>query len=553
MLKKYKSLLNSRELSVIYLCLAIAVCLAAVELAFFGLLSPLLAMMLSGDPPSIPAIYREFIGLFTTDIELSLIAFFLALIVAIRAGLQISFQYLHLSIAYSIGERLAGEIFDSIFSIRNTRFDESAERVNSITRDVTIELNEFVGAIIAALNLAIESIVAIALIALIIFTISLEAAAWGGLILPIVWGILIYTRPKLRKLGLIRQRADGSRMSLLSQLYTNIIQVNIHRNINYFKTSFDSLTSASLQAARHHTFIKMAPKVLLDLFLYSMIVGAIYAYSMDTMTTSALSQAGVVLVALMRLMPTVNRILNTSQALRYAESSYNCIERHLTSVESTRQRDLCLVHGSLRLNDLIYQMGDVASSPQNITFKKGAVSAIVGSSGSGKTTLIKTIFGFNDFSGGEIILDETRKLRENEKFQLDAAFVPQFNHLVKGDLYENVLFDQSKDAAKRQQLELISKDLGLDPQLLERSFSGDSGIPEVSGGQLQRIALARALIKEKALLVLDEPTASLDDTNVVKFLRLLKEFTKEKIVIVVTHDDRVKKFCDIVYELDTKK
>ena len=69
MLKKYKSLLNSRELSVIYLCLAIAVCLAAVELAFFGLLSPLLAMMLSGDPPSIPVIYREFIGLFTSDIS----------------------------------------------------------------------------------------------------------------------------------------------------------------------------------------------------------------------------------------------------------------------------------------------------------------------------------------------------------------------------------------------------------------------------------------------------------------------------------------------------
>lgn len=174
----------------------------------------------------------------------------------------------------------------------------------------------------------------------------------------------------------------------------------------------------------------------------------------------------------------------------------------------------------------------------SLTLKQGTTTALVGESGSGKSTLAKLLVHYYDLGsgairiGGQNITDMTLEALNGQ-----VAFVSQEQFLFNTTLYENILIgnpnatrEQVLAAASRAQCDefLTRLPQGIDSQ------AGDSG-KQLSGGERQRISLARAILKNAPIIVLDEATAFMDPENEEKMNAALDEIVKEKTVLVIAH------------------
>lgn len=174
----------------------------------------------------------------------------------------------------------------------------------------------------------------------------------------------------------------------------------------------------------------------------------------------------------------------------------------------------------------------------NLTMKQGNTTALIGESGSGKSTLAKLLVHFYDVDsgsikiGGQSITDMTIESLNNQ-----ISYVAQEQFLFNTTLYENILIgkpnatrEEVLDAARRAQCdEFLSRfPKGID------TLAGDSG-KQLSGGERQRISLARAILKNAPVIVLDEATAFMDPENEEKMNAAINEIIKDKTVIVIAH------------------
>ena len=174
----------------------------------------------------------------------------------------------------------------------------------------------------------------------------------------------------------------------------------------------------------------------------------------------------------------------------------------------------------------------------SLKLKQGTTTALVGESGSGKSTLAKLLVHYYDLNGGSISIggqDITDMSLEALNDQV--AFVSQEQFLFNTSLYENILIgkpdatrEQVLDAAKRAQCDEFLVRL---PDGIE-TMAGDGG-KQLSGGERQRISLARAILKDAPIIVLDEATAFMDPENEEKLSAALDEIMKNKTVLVIAH------------------
>ena len=174
----------------------------------------------------------------------------------------------------------------------------------------------------------------------------------------------------------------------------------------------------------------------------------------------------------------------------------------------------------------------------SLSLKQGSTTALVGESGSGKSTLAKLLVHYYDLKSGKIsiggqdITDMSLKALNDQ-----VAFVSQEQFLFNTSLYENILIGKADatreevlDAAKRAQCDEFLKRL---PDGIETQ-AGDGG-KQLSGGERQRISMARAILKNAPIIVLDEATAFMDPENEEKMNAALDEIVKNKTVLVIAH------------------
>ncbi len=178
----------------------------------------------------------------------------------------------------------------------------------------------------------------------------------------------------------------------------------------------------------------------------------------------------------------------------------------------------------------------------NISFRKHEFVSILGESGSGKTTLLNLIGGLDLSSEGEIIIDgQTTKNYSSKDWDAyrnhRIGFVFQDYNLISHlTVVDNVelslsLGGYSKQHKRTKTIELLTK-LGLQDHLYKKPN-------QLSGGQQQRVAIARALINEPDIILADEPTGSLDSKTSIEFMNLLKSVSKDKLIILVTHNENL--------------
>lgn len=186
----------------------------------------------------------------------------------------------------------------------------------------------------------------------------------------------------------------------------------------------------------------------------------------------------------------------------------------------------------------------------NLTVKKGEYIAFTGASGCGKSTLLKLLMCLYPLDGGKRYL----KGKDNDSFlSLDSswrglfAYVPQGNQLMSGTIREIICFSDEKNMQQEKKLVQALKIACADEFVLSLENGIDTVLNErgqgLSEGQIQRIAIARAIFSERPILLLDEATSSLDEATERKVLHNLRKMT-DKTVLIVTHRMAVLEICD---------
>ncbi len=192
----------------------------------------------------------------------------------------------------------------------------------------------------------------------------------------------------------------------------------------------------------------------------------------------------------------------------------------------------------------------VALNKASMKIDKVLMAAIVGPSGSGKSTLLQIIGGMDKPTSGtvEILGSELSKLSENELTQYrlkKVGFVFQSFHLIPNlTALENVMlpleFSGVPNPEREKRAVHLLEQVGLKQRLHHKPS-------ELSGGEMQRVAIARALANDPALILADEPTGNLDSESGAQVIKLLKDISKERTVIVVTHNEKLAKKADRIF------
>ncbi|MFI3560020.1 ATP-binding cassette domain-containing protein [Staphylococcus pseudintermedius] len=188
----------------------------------------------------------------------------------------------------------------------------------------------------------------------------------------------------------------------------------------------------------------------------------------------------------------------------------------------------------------------------NLTFEPGKSYALIGHSGSGKSTLLNAIAGFETLKQGEVRFDH-RPLKTDYRFYRDVlGYVFQNYGLVDSmtinqNLDMALAFKKGSRSGKKQLKTHSLQKVGLD-------IEGKRKVATLSGGEQQRVALARLILKQPRLILADEPTGSLDEGNGQKVMELLFDMVDDtRTLIIATHDLTLAQQCDEIIQVDLLK
>lgn len=329
------------------------------------------------------------------------------------------------------------------------------------------------------------------------------------------------------------------------------------------KSGRNTLFSQQLQQDlldQHHQQVQLLQRSLPYHLIFSLCIQVIFiavlvigVVNVD-INTLTLTQWLAVVVLIARFIEPLFQLSHIDQALRQSKQSLTLIKNTLDapSLQSPKQSD------TPKSNDIRCEQLEVNNSLgalilSNITVlcpdKK--MTAIVGSSGAGKTTLLHVLARLRDADKGQIYYGDKRVNDLSESVLAQTRqIVFQHNQLIRGTLRWSLLQDDNSTVSDNDILHLLNAlNLSVTQTDLDEDV-GDQG-DRYSGGQKQRLCLARSLLADPKILFLDEPTASLDIVSREKVVRYLEELTSTRVVI--THDPDIAKHADHVIVLDNGK
>ncbi len=189
----------------------------------------------------------------------------------------------------------------------------------------------------------------------------------------------------------------------------------------------------------------------------------------------------------------------------------------------------------------------------NIEFRKSEFVAILGPSGCGKTTLLNIIGGLDKYTSGDLVIDDvsTKKYKDRDwdtyrNHRIGFVF-QNYNLITHQSVLANVelaltLSGVDKKNRRKKAIQVLEK-VGLKDQIHKKPN-------QLSGGQMQRVAIARALVNDPDIILADEPTGALDTKTSVQIMEILKDISKDKLIIMVTHNpDLAEKYATRIINL----
>lgn len=298
---------------------------------------------------------------------------------------------------------------------------------------------------------------------------------------------------------------------------------------------------------------KMLSDICVSIFSLLMLILAYYLYSQNMITFDA------VILSTIALMSSFGPVLALSSLAHNLVITFASGNRVLDLLEEKPQVEEVVDGykgglGDIEIKNLSFSYQDEKILDNiNLTIKPGEIIGIEGKSGSGKTTLLKLIMRFYDPSAGEILIDHHNiKEWNNETLTKLMSYVTQDTYIFNDSIKNNIKL--GKEASDQEVIEACKK-ANLHEFIITLKDGYDTMIgslyQSLSGGQLQRLALARAFLHDTPLILLDEPTSNLDSLNEALVLKALSNNSAGKTIIMVSHRPSSLKICNRIIKIES--
>ncbi len=444
-----------------------------------------------------------------------------------------------------------------------TRVDTSIILRNSfdIVRNLT-------GAIESILQLFVEIFTFIIILILLLYY---DVGSTLNLILTIsiiVLAYIVLTKNLLFSWAKKKITLTGKIFKSIRETFSMIRFVKLKSKESYFYTNFKNAIVNFHLLNRNFSFFKEIPKNLLELiaiFLLGLV--PIFQLQDESSIIDILPILGIYAAAALRIIPGVSRVLSLSQLIYYTGPSVQLLFPELINKNQSIDN---LNFGSKKIkktdfkseitfNNVSYKYPDkenFAIKNLNFTLKKKDFICIIGETGIGKSTFVDLITGLIRPQEGTIKFDNKNIQDHLNDWHNLISLVPQRTVLVNDTIKKNITLQindydnelKIKNAAKYSRLDkfIDKNDIGLD-YLVGEDTKG------LSGGQAQRIAIARCLYDDPEILIFDEITSALDKDTSEELIKTFLNVLKDKTVIFITHSDLITVKADSVYKLETKE
>jgi len=331
---------------------------------------------------------------------------------------------------------------------------------------------------------------------------------------------------------------------------------------NYLSIYSDKLAkiSTSLVTLQHF------PRIGLEFLIILVFVTSIIASGIDENNyKNSIQIIGLFAISSLRLLPSINKILISLQNMRSNIPSVNVIKSNLDK-KIDFKNNVSSFSSNLNFNKsiLIKNLNFSYSSETknifndlNLLIKKNEMIGLLGSSGSGKSTLVDIITGLLNVSNGEISVDGKNIHSNLSAWQSKIGYVSQSTYLLDETLEKNIAFNLNENDIDGEKIKRCLAMSDLDNLVMslpdkKKSIVGEMGA-KLSGGQIQRIGIARALYNNPEILIFDEATSALDLITENKILDTIQKLKSKKTIIIISHRVSAVKFCDNVYSLEDGK
>jgi len=394
-----------------------------------------------------------------------------------------------------------------------------------------------------------------------IFIFSAPEIGWMALVpMPfIIWGSVWFQKKLAPRYSIMRERAGETSSQLVNNL-GGMATIKSFGTQDYENERIATLSDNYKKANQSVIRLSAAFVPLIRMLILAGFIGILIFAGFKTLEGNMeVGLYSVLIFVTQRLLWPLTRLGETFDLYQRAMASTKRVMSLLRKDENLEDGTVPFpsdkVEGEYRFEDVSfkYRTGGQVLNGLNMTIPSGETVGIVGATGAGKSSLIKLLMRFYDVTGGRILLDG-RDLREYKIDDLVSAagLVSQDVFLFHGTVKENIsygTFDATDDEIIEAAKLAEAHDFVMDLQDGYETVVGERG-QKLSGGQRQRISIARAILKDPPILILDEATSAVDNETEAAIQRSLFKISKDRTTIIIAHRLSTVRHADRIFVLD---
>ena len=409
------------------------------------------------------------------------------------------------------------------------------------------------------LSLVAEVCVVAAIVVFLLLLKPIVAISVFGLLSMLGYGIFTLLSSTLKAQGEERKKRHGDLIRWTNQGLGGIKEAKLFQKTKYFLDGFIDSSHHYARSATIFGTLSVVPRLAIEtIAVFSMLLLVVVVIISDDGASNVLGTVTIFAIASVRLMPTINRITVTLNTIRFYSPSLDVVIDELRDQKIVDEEQECFeFKDSINMKDVSYRYPasdvDVVKNV-SLKIKKGEAVGFAGLSGSGKSTIVDLILGLIEPTCGSVTIDRSGLKASSQSWQRNIGYVPQQAFLLDGTLRQNIAFGVPELEVSDKRVRAVIKMAKLDDKLRGLPHGLDSRIGEngirMSGGERQRIAIARALYHDPDVIVFDEATAALDNETESEIAQTIKPLIGVKTIIMVAHRLSTIKDCDSIYVME---
>ena len=439
----------------------------------------------------------------------------------------------------------------------------TAELLNKINGVIPSLFSSF---LLFALMFVIETITTISILGLLILIKPLPAIITVSILGTFIFAFYRILRKKIGELGKLSQHYGEKMIQWVNQGLGGLKETKILGREEFFINTFDKNSKGLARVQLFMHVINQLPRSFLEtICMISMLLIMLLIIVQNKEIQSIIPTLSIFAMAAFRIIPSMNRIFAATAVLRFNSYSVEVVYNDLVSLNKdlntndvAKRADatetVIVFNKVIELKNVYYQYPNanrLALNDISIKIPQHYSVGFVGPSGAGKTTLVDIILGLLPPTQGKMLVDG-KDIQDNlASWQRRIGYIPQNIYLSDDTIRCNIAFGLPDEQIDEEKVWSALESAQLEE--LVNSFSdkintfiGERGI-RLSGGQCQRIGIARALYHNPEVLVMDEGTASLDNETEREIMKAMRRLGGKKTLIIIAHRLSTVKNCDLLY------